>query len=150
MALERFWSKLVALEKKLLDYYDGYRYWKRKGARLGPTIGRKTRARIRRSRRYQAMICKAHAKHAAKVECVHHATLLFRWSSVGPIKVCSNANFSCVGINGLRLWIPLLYRQGLLSTLVYPKSRSFWTQRCLASTARPKSCLLYTSPSPRD
>ena len=38
-----------------------------------------------------------------------------------------------------RLWIPLLYRQRLLSTLVYPKSRSFWTQRCLASTARPKS-----------
>ena len=41
MALERFWSKLVYLEDKMLDYYDGYRYWKRKGARLGPTIGRR-------------------------------------------------------------------------------------------------------------
>ena len=78
VALKRFYRRVVDQGDRKLDYYDGYRYFKDMGAHLGANVGPSIRARIRTNLRYQGMICKAHAKHCAKVEREHKEVLFAR------------------------------------------------------------------------
>ena len=78
VALKRFYRRVADQGDRKLDYYDGYRYFKDMGAHLGANVGPSIRARIRTNLRYQGMICKAHAKHCAKVEREHKEVLYAR------------------------------------------------------------------------
>jgi hypothetical protein len=78
VALNRFYNKVADQGDRLLDYYDGYRYFKDMGAAMEAGIGPWIRAKIRTKFRWQKVICKAHAKHCVKVEREHKEVIFTR------------------------------------------------------------------------